>query len=76
MLFFVLAMYIINEELRFRGDRRTATLPESICSRPCNESQAKKYVEGEGCCWTCVECTHYQVRTLTTSTSYQYHILG
>ena len=47
------------EELRFRGDQ--ATPPESICSHPCNASQAKKYVEGEGCCWTCVECVLYQV---------------
>ncbi|XP_046460552.1 metabotropic glutamate receptor 2-like [Daphnia pulex] len=49
-----------NEELRFRGDQ--ATPPESICSHPCNASQAKKYVEGEGCCWTCVECVLYQIR--------------
>jgi hypothetical protein len=50
-------------ELRFRGDRTTP--PESICSRPCNASQAKKYVEGEGCCWTCVECVLYQVKYRT-----------
>ncbi|XP_046460582.1 metabotropic glutamate receptor 2-like isoform X1 [Daphnia pulex] len=49
-----------TNELRFRGDRTTP--PESICSRPCNASQAKKYVEGEGCCWTCVECVLYQIR--------------
>jgi hypothetical protein len=52
------------EELRFRGDQ--ATPPESICSHPCNASQAKKYVEGEGCCWTCVECVLYQVYTLSS----------
>nr|CAH0109497.1 unnamed protein product [Daphnia galeata] len=50
----------VNEELRFRGDQTTP--PESICSHPCNASQAKKYVEGEGCCWTCVECVLYQIR--------------
>ncbi|KAK4004756.1 hypothetical protein OUZ56_006481 [Daphnia magna] len=49
-----------NEELLFRGDQ--VMPPESICSRPCNGSQAKKYVEGEGCCWTCVECVLYQIR--------------
>uniref|UniRef100_A0AAG5D393 G-protein coupled receptors family 3 profile domain-containing protein n=1 Tax=Anopheles atroparvus TaxID=41427 RepID=A0AAG5D393_ANOAO len=36
--------------------------PESVCSRPCERGQAKKYVEGEGCCWHCFNCTQYQIR--------------
>lgn len=27
--------------------------PESVCSLPCERGQAKKYVEGESCCWHC-----------------------
>ncbi|XP_063232208.1 metabotropic glutamate receptor 4 [Bacillus rossius redtenbacheri] len=37
-------------------------LPESVCSLPCSQGQAKKYVEGESCCWHCFNCTQYQVR--------------
>uniref|UniRef100_A0A182FL93 G-protein coupled receptors family 3 profile domain-containing protein n=1 Tax=Anopheles albimanus TaxID=7167 RepID=A0A182FL93_ANOAL len=37
--------------------------PESVCSRPCERGQAKKYVEGEGCCWHCFNCTQYQIRS-------------
>ncbi|XP_014474152.1 PREDICTED: metabotropic glutamate receptor 2-like [Dinoponera quadriceps] len=36
--------------------------PESVCSLPCEVGQAKKYVEGEGCCWHCFNCTQYQIR--------------
>lgn len=36
--------------------------PESVCSLPCDLGQAKKYVEGESCCWHCFNCTQYQVR--------------
>jgi hypothetical protein len=35
--------------------------PESVCSLPCSVGQAKKYVEGESCCWHCFNCTQYQV---------------
>lgn len=35
--------------------------PESVCSLPCDLGQAKKYVEGEMCCWHCFNCTQYQV---------------
>ncbi|XP_057668815.1 metabotropic glutamate receptor 2 isoform X2 [Diorhabda carinulata] len=38
------------------------TLPESVCSLPCLRGQAKKYVEGERCCWHCFNCTQYQIR--------------
>ncbi|KAJ4432054.1 hypothetical protein ANN_20668, partial [Periplaneta americana] len=34
--------------------------PESVCSLPCEVGQAKKYVEGESCCWHCFNCTQYQ----------------
>lgn len=36
--------------------------PESVCSLPCLTGQAKKYVEGESCCWHCFNCTTYQIR--------------
>lgn len=35
--------------------------PESVCSLPCEKGQAKKYVEGESCCWHCFNCSMYQV---------------
>lgn len=35
--------------------------PESVCSLPCERGQAKKYVEGESCCWHCFNCSQYQV---------------
>ncbi|XP_044265969.1 metabotropic glutamate receptor 2 isoform X1 [Tribolium madens] len=35
--------------------------PESVCSFPCDLGQAKKYVEGESCCWHCFNCTQYQI---------------
>lgn len=64
VLFFPLSLSgtAMHADLLFRIDQPTPV--ESICSRPCSPSQAKKYVEGEGCCWTCVECIHYQVRRL------------
>ncbi|XP_076678780.1 metabotropic glutamate receptor B isoform X3 [Andrena cerasifolii] len=36
--------------------------PESVCSLACEVGQAKKYVEGERCCWHCFNCTQYQIR--------------
>uniref|UniRef100_A0A1A9VV31 G-protein coupled receptors family 3 profile domain-containing protein n=1 Tax=Glossina austeni TaxID=7395 RepID=A0A1A9VV31_GLOAU len=36
--------------------------PESVCSLPCDRGQAKKYVEGESCCWHCFNCSTYQIR--------------
>ncbi|KAH8410875.1 hypothetical protein KR222_005608 [Zaprionus bogoriensis] len=36
--------------------------PESVCSLPCERGQAKRYVEGESCCWHCFNCTTYQIR--------------
>ncbi|KAJ6646906.1 Metabotropic glutamate receptor, partial [Pseudolycoriella hygida] len=41
------------------------TPPESVCSLPCERGQAKKYVEGESCCWHCFNCTTYQIRHKT-----------
>ncbi|XP_062564538.1 metabotropic glutamate receptor 2-like [Armigeres subalbatus] len=42
--------------------------PESVCSRPCERGQAKKYVEGEGCCWHCFNCSQYQIRNPSDET--------
>ncbi|RWS25844.1 metabotropic glutamate receptor 1-like protein [Leptotrombidium deliense] len=35
-------------------------VPTSVCSLPCGKGQAKKYIEGENCCWHCFDCTKYQ----------------
>ncbi|XP_050730042.1 metabotropic glutamate receptor 4-like [Eriocheir sinensis] len=35
--------------------------PSSVCSLPCLTGQAKKYVEGESCCWHCFNCSTYQI---------------
>ncbi|XP_047495202.1 metabotropic glutamate receptor 6-like [Penaeus chinensis] len=35
--------------------------PASVCSLPCLTGQAKKYVEGESCCWHCFNCSTYQI---------------
>lgn len=43
--------------------------PESVCSLPCDLGQAKKYVEGESCCWHCFNCTQYQVRRHNIATT-------
>ncbi|XP_076639912.1 metabotropic glutamate receptor B isoform X2 [Colletes latitarsis] len=45
-------------EIQFKNRQR----PESVCSLPCEVGQAKKYVEGERCCWHCFNCTQYQIR--------------
>ncbi|KAK3918104.1 Metabotropic glutamate receptor 4, partial [Frankliniella fusca] len=39
------------------------SVPESVCSLPCDQGQAKKYVEGDICCWHCFNCTQYQIRS-------------
>ncbi|XP_049544407.1 chromatin-remodeling ATPase INO80-like [Anopheles darlingi] len=49
------------KDIQFRT--KDSKPPESVCSRPCERGQAKKYVEGEGCCWHCFNCTQYQIRT-------------
>uniref|UniRef100_T1IGY4 G-protein coupled receptors family 3 profile domain-containing protein n=1 Tax=Strigamia maritima TaxID=126957 RepID=T1IGY4_STRMM len=36
-------------------------VPQSVCSLPCLKGQAKKYVEGEICCWHCFNCSQYQI---------------
>ncbi|XP_020797992.1 metabotropic glutamate receptor 2 [Drosophila serrata] len=47
-------------EVKFK--RLSPKPPESVCSLPCELGQAKKYVEGESCCWHCFNCTTYQIR--------------
>ncbi|XP_039501915.1 metabotropic glutamate receptor 2 isoform X1 [Drosophila santomea] len=47
-------------EVKFK--RLSPKPPESVCSLPCLVGQAKKYVEGESCCWHCFNCTTYQIR--------------
>lgn len=40
---------------------KTTKPPDSVCSYDCFDGQAKTYVEGESCCWHCINCTQYQV---------------
>ncbi|KAG7155315.1 Metabotropic glutamate receptor 4-like [Homarus americanus] len=40
---------------------RDPSPPSSVCSLPCLTGQAKKYVEGESCCWHCFNCSTYQI---------------
>ncbi|XP_063708761.1 metabotropic glutamate receptor 2 [Culicoides brevitarsis] len=47
------------DEVQFKIDHPTP--PQSVCSLPCSLGQAKKYVEGEICCWHCFNCTQYQI---------------
>lgn len=49
-----------NVEVQFKSHQPKP--PESVCSLPCEKGQAKKYVEGESCCWHCFNCSLYQVR--------------
>ncbi|GAB6022949.1 hypothetical protein CHUAL_007040 [Chamberlinius hualienensis] len=44
-----------------RFNVREPAMPISVCSPPCKLGQAKKYVEGEICCWHCFNCSTYQV---------------
>ena len=51
-------------ELQFHWEETEP--PPSLCSLPCQPDQAKKYMEGESCCWECRECIHYQVNSSVT----------
>ncbi|CAB0028906.1 unnamed protein product [Trichogramma brassicae] len=53
-------LHLDMNEIQFRLEH--ASPPESVCSLPCELGQAKKYVEGESCCWHCFNCTQYQIR--------------
>ncbi|KAK8383396.1 hypothetical protein O3P69_019049 [Scylla paramamosain] len=46
-------------ELQFKLEEQQP--PSSVCSLPCLTGQAKKYVEGESCCWHCFNCSTYQI---------------
>lgn len=46
-------------DIRFRMDE--PAMPSSVCSLPCGKGEAKKFVEGEKCCWHCLMCTKYQI---------------
>ena len=36
-------------------------VPVSVCSQPCEKGQAKSFLEGEKCCFHCINCTKYQI---------------
>lgn len=63
LFFFHLIMNIIIivyfTEVQFKFNQPKP--PESVCSLPCERGQAKRYVEGESCCWHCFNCSMYQV---------------
>ncbi|XP_054721404.1 metabotropic glutamate receptor 6-like [Uloborus diversus] len=46
-------------DIQFRLDE--PEMPTSVCSLPCSMGEAKKFVEGEECCWHCLKCSKYQV---------------
>ncbi|XP_053202702.1 metabotropic glutamate receptor 6-like [Panonychus citri] len=47
------------ESVRFTDE--SPGIPLSVCSPPCEKGQAKKYIDGEKCCWHCSDCGKYQV---------------
>ena len=59
MIFFCLSA---PAEIQFRlGNVPSNWTPPSICSAACGVGLMKKYVEGESCCWTCHNCSRYEV---------------
>ncbi|KAM3618436.1 uncharacterized protein V6R79_020308 [Siganus canaliculatus] len=46
------------EEMQWSGGDKS--LPESICSFPCEPGERKKMVKGVPCCWHCELCDGYQ----------------
>ena len=38
-----------------------AQVPRSVCSARCGPGVARRYHEGEGCCWTCAACGEFEV---------------
>ncbi|XP_041955224.1 glutamate receptor, metabotropic 6a [Alosa sapidissima] len=45
------------EEMQWSGGIRT--VPDSVCSFPCNPGERKKMVKGVPCCWHCELCDGY-----------------
>ncbi|CAH1772821.1 unnamed protein product [Owenia fusiformis] len=41
--------------------RSIGSYPPSFCSQECTKGQVQKDVEGDSCCWICVNCTDYQI---------------
>ncbi|KAL6435479.1 hypothetical protein ACFW04_005448 [Cataglyphis niger] len=60
IMFYIVIMHVFVLEIQFKLGHPQP--PESVCSLPCELGQAKKYVEGEKCCWHCFNCTQYQIR--------------
>uniref|UniRef100_A0A4W6EMZ3 Glutamate metabotropic receptor 6 n=1 Tax=Lates calcarifer TaxID=8187 RepID=A0A4W6EMZ3_LATCA len=46
------------EEMQWSGGDKS--IPDSICSFPCNPGERKKMVKGVPCCWHCELCDGYQ----------------
>lgn len=61
-VFYIVAVCVLVFVLEIQFKLGHPQPPESVCSLPCEVGQAKKYVEGERCCWHCFNCTQYQVR--------------
>ncbi|VDO66771.1 unnamed protein product [Schistosoma margrebowiei] len=43
--------------------RSPKTIPESVCSKPCNVGQIKRIDWGRSCCWICINCSSQQIVT-------------
>ena len=43
------------------GPASSGEIPTSLCSQECPAGKAKKYHEGESCCWDCFVCAEFQV---------------
>ncbi|CAH8481755.1 unnamed protein product [Schistosoma rodhaini] len=52
--------YYINENI---SSYIQETIPESVCSKPCNVGQIKRIDWGRSCCWICINCSSQQIVT-------------
>ncbi|GAB6033506.1 hypothetical protein CHUAL_013385 [Chamberlinius hualienensis] len=48
------ALQIETEDMRFGGG--SEVLPQSVCSKPCENGEMKIMQQGETCCWVCQKC--------------------
>ncbi|CAH8439941.1 unnamed protein product [Heterobilharzia americana] len=63
------SFYYINENI---STYIHETVPESVCSKPCNVGQIKRIEWGRSCCWTCVNCSSQQIVTSVVDSNNNY----
>lgn len=56
-----------QESIKFK--HYSSSIPSSVCSLPCSKGQAKKYIDGDTCCWHCSDCSKYQILSSETECS-------